>query len=42
MQQAPRPRYTIQQLRTIRRMSVADLAHLGRFDPQLVERWERG
>ena len=41
MQQAPRPRYTIQQLRTIRRMSVADLAHRGRLDPQLIERWER-
>ena len=41
MQQASRPRYTIQQLRTIRRMSVADLARLGRFDPKLIERWER-
>ena len=42
MQQAPRPRFTIQQLRTIRRMSLDDLARLTRLDPQLIARWERG
>ncbi len=42
MQQVPRSKYTIQQLRTIRRMSIDDLARMGRLDPKLIERWERG
>ena len=42
MQQVPRSNYTIQQLRTIRRMSIEDLARMGRLDPKLIERWERG
>ena len=42
MQQVPRTQYTIQQLRTIRRMSLDDLARLSRLDRALIERWERG